>query len=88
MLEVDSKGNLTLINKNGEKFKLTPATISFIHEGCSVLNFKRVGFSFALPPVILLPNAKYADELRRLRVWLRWFKLAENQEDLVADLAA
>lgn len=87
-LEVDSKGNLTLINNNNEKFQLMPAPSSFIHAGCSVLNFKREGFKFAPPPVILLPNAEYADELRRLRVWLRWFKHAENQEDLVADLAA
>lgn len=86
-IDVDSKGNLTLTNKNDKKFQLIPASNSFIHEGCSVLNFKRVGFSFALPPVILLPNAENADELRRLRVWLRWFKHEENQEDLTPDLA-
>ena len=49
---------------------------------------RELDLNFALPPVILLPNAEYADELRRLRVWLRWFKHAENQEDLAADLAA
>lgn len=83
MLEVDSKGNLTITNKNGQKFQLAPAASSFIHEACSVINLERVGFNFALPPVILLPNAENADEFRRLRVWLRWF----NQEDLAVDLA-
>jgi hypothetical protein len=53
-----------------------------------VLNFERKGFKLALPPVILLPNAAHADELRRLRVWLRWFKQEEDQDDLSVDLAA
>ena len=85
-IDVDNKGELTLTNKKGQKFELIPASNSFIHAGCSVLNFKRKGFKFAPPSVILLPNAVYTDELRRLRVWLRWFK---HQEDLsVSDLAA
>jgi hypothetical protein len=85
ILEVNNKGELTMTNKSGQKFELTPASSSFIHAGCSVLNFKRKGFKFAPPSVILLPNAAYTDELRRLRVWLRWFK---HQEDLSVDLAA
>jgi hypothetical protein len=88
ILEVDNKGELTLSNKSGQKFKLKPAPNSFIHAGCSVLNFERKGFKLALPPVILLPNAAHAVELRRLRVWLRWFKQEDNQEDFSVDLAA
>ncbi len=86
-IDVDNKGTLTLINKSGQQFQLTPAPSSFIHKACSVLNFERKSFKLAPPPVILLPNAENADELRRLRVWLRWFKHEENQEDLTPDLA-
>lgn len=86
-IDVDSKGELALTNKNGQKFQLKPASNSFIYAACSVLNFRRVGFNFALPPVILLSNAENADELRRFRVWLRWGKHEENQEDLTPDLA-
>jgi hypothetical protein len=89
IIDVDNKGALTLTNKSGQQFQLTPAPNSFIHAGCSVLNFERNGFKFASPSVILLANAEHADELRRLRVWLRWFKhQASNQEGLSADLAA
>jgi hypothetical protein len=87
-INVDSKGELTLGNKSGQKFKLKPAQSSFIHAGCSVLIFERTGFKLALPPVILLLDAAHADELRRLRVWLRWFKQKQNQDDLSVDLAA
>lgn len=88
-IDVDRKGELTMINKSGQQFQLTPASNSFIHAGCTILNFKRSGFNFALGPVILLSSLESADELRRLRVWLRWFKHKEsNQEDLsAADLA-
>lgn len=86
IIEVDSKGRLTLTNKKGQKFQLIPASSSFIHAGCSVLNFKREGFKLALPSVILLPSAENADALRRLRVWLRWFKHQDGDLS-VADLA-
>jgi hypothetical protein len=91
VVEVDNKGELTVTNKSGQKFQLIPAPSSFIHAGCSVLNFKAYkfkygGLNFALPPVILLPSAENADALRCLRVWLHWFRHEENQEDLAADL--
>jgi hypothetical protein len=84
-IDVDNKGELTMANKSGQQFQLTPAQNSIIHAACSVLNFERKGFNFALPSVILLSSAENKDELRRLRVWLRWFK---HQDDLsAADLA-
>jgi hypothetical protein len=86
IIDVDNKGELTITNKSGKKFQLILAPNSFIHAGCTILNFKRNGFNFALPAVILLPSAENSDELRRLRVWLRWFKYEENQEDLTPDL--
>lgn len=92
-IDVDSKGVLIMTNRNGQKFPLKPVPSSFIHAGCSVLNFKsnnikQLGFNFSFPPVILLPSAESTDELRRLRVWLRWFKQEENQDDLSVDLSA
>lgn len=84
IVEVDSKGELTISNKNGLKFQPKLAASSFIHAACTILNFKREGFKFVLPAVILLSSAENENELRRLRVWLRWFK---HQDDLsVVDL--
>ena len=84
IVEVDSKGELTISNKNGLKFQPKLASSSFIHVACTILNFKREGFKFVLPAVILLSSAENENELRRLRVWLRWFK---HQDDLsVVDL--
>ena len=84
IVEVDSKGELTISNKNGLKFQPTLSASSFIHAACTIINFKREGFKFVLPAVILLSSAENENELRRLRVWLRWFK---HQDDLsVVDL--
>ncbi len=84
IVEVDSKGELTISNKNGLKFQPKLASSSLIHVACTILNFKREGFKFVLPAVILLSSAENENELRRLRVWLRWFK---HQDDLsVVDL--
>ena len=77
-VDVNSKGALTIINKHGQQFQPTLAPSTFIHEACTILNFKRKGFKFVSPAVILFANANNQDELRRLRVWLRWFK---HQED-------
>lgn len=91
IIDVSNKGELILTNKKSQQFTLTPAPSSFIHAACSVLNFKsndikRKGFNFVFPPVILFSSKENANELRRLRMWLRWFK---HQEDLSAsDLAA
>jgi hypothetical protein len=73
-LEVDSKGVLIMTNKKGQQFQPTLASSSFVHRVCTILNFKQNGFKFGLLPVILFSGAENADELRRLRVWLRWFK--------------
>jgi hypothetical protein len=78
-IDVDNKGELTMINKSGWQFQPTLAPNSFIYAACTILNFKKSGFKLAFAPVILLSSAENADELRRLRVWLRWFK---HQEDL------
>ena len=77
-VDVNSKGELTITNKHGQQFQPTLALSTFIHAACTVLNFKRKGFKFVSPAVILFANANNQDELRRLRVWLRWFK---HQED-------
>ncbi len=93
-LEVNNKGELSISNKRGQQFQPALASSTFIHAACSLLNFKRPefkygGFRLALPPVILFEHANNRDELRRLRVWLRWFKHLEaddqidNQEDLI-----
>ena len=82
LLEVDNKGELTLINQRGQQFQPLLADSTFIHAKLTILNFKQKGFKFALPPVILLMSSM--DEVRRLRVWLRWAKQhsTQLQEDM------
>lgn len=76
---VNSKGELIICNKRGEQFQPALAASSFIHAACTILNFKGHqfkygGFKLALAPVVLMSSAENENELRRLRVWLRWFK--------------
>ena len=84
-IDVDNKGGLKITNKRGQVFQPTLVASSFIHAACTILNFKRERIKFALTPVILMANAESENELRRLRVWLRWFKHHDSAE---ADLAA
>ena len=87
-LEVDSKGELTITNKRGQQFQPQLASISFIHAACTVLNFKRNGFKLALAPVVLMTNVENADELRQLRVWLRWGRPSKPAKQGQGDLLA
>jgi hypothetical protein len=86
VLEIDTKGQLTLTDRRGEKFQPTLAENTFIDTKLTILNFKREGAKLAPPPVILLFTQANKDDLRRLRVWLRWAKHDKSlhQEDLVA----
>jgi hypothetical protein len=79
MLGVDTKGELRITNRRGQQFQPALAPSSFIHAACTIVNFKKNGFKLALlpvifGPVILMASAENENELRRLRVWLRWFK--------------
>jgi hypothetical protein len=71
-LEVDSKGMLSLTNQRGQQFQPILDATTFIHFKLIILNFKRSGLR--LLPLILLADQSNADDVRRLRVWLRWFK--------------
>ena len=101
VLDVDHNGELTIVNQGGQQFQSALAASCFIHEACTILNFKGRGlkyngfkynvFRLGLQPVILFSRSKNDNELRRLRVWLCWFKhgKSHNQEDLsAADLAS
>ena len=87
IVEVDVKGELKLINKRQQVFKPQIAATSFTHQYLTILNFKREGFKMVLPPVLLMPQFsnrkddaknesvyKQKEALRRLRVWMRFFK--------------
>ena len=69
-LEVSSQGVLKLTNYRGENVEPILATSSLIHGFVTILNFKY----WRLPPVILFTNSANQEELRKLRVWLRWWK--------------
>ena len=79
IVEVDHTGELTIINQRGQQFQPALVASCFIHEACTILNFKGHGFKYnvlrlGLQPIILFNNSKNDNELRHLRVWLRWFK--------------
>ena len=74
ILDVNAKGELSITNNRGEVFQPALAINSFIHTKLVILNFKRNGFKFAPAPVIVWVSQENEHELRRLRVWLRWFK--------------
>ena len=65
-LQVNSQGELTVINKKGDRFKPKLCANSFIHEYLTILNFSHVGFKMHTPTIVLL-NIKH-DEMRKLRV--------------------
>jgi hypothetical protein len=74
VLELNNKGQLSLINRRGQQFQPQLAESTFIHAQLTIINFKRKGYRLGLPPVILLETQGSKDEVRRLRVWLRWAK--------------
>lgn len=84
MLELDTKGRLMMTNQRGQQLQPVLADHTFIHAKLTILNFKRDGIGFGLPPLILFANQANVDEVRRLRVWLRWAKQhnTQYQEDL------
>jgi hypothetical protein len=89
VLELNNKGQLSLINRRAQQFHPTLAESTFIHAQLTIINFQRKGYRLRLPPVILLAaldNKDMAneDQVRRLRVWLRWAKQhnAEYQDEI------
>ena len=81
--EVSSQGKLKLTNKRGDVFEPKLSASSLIHNLLTILNFERIGFKKRLSPAILLTNVENQEELRKLRVWLRWWK--HQDEALSAD---
>lgn len=71
IIEVNSKGELTITNKIGHQFKPILRENCYINEYLTILNFVQPNFSLTKPPIVLL-NIQH-EEMRKLRVWLRWF---------------
>lgn len=79
-LEVSSKGELRLRNRQGQQFTPILSATSFIHPLLVILNFeqpslKQWRFNNRLPAVVLISGVN-DDQHRKLRVWLRWWKHA------------
>ena len=89
VLDIDSKGQLSIGNQRGQQFQPVLADTTFVNAKLTILNFKRDGLKLPLPPLVLFPSAENADELRRLRVWLLCAlpsskpNVTQNQDDLV-----
>ncbi len=71
-IEVSSAGQLRLTNQRGEQFVPELHASSFIHPQLTILNMSR----WTLPAVFLFPQSD-AEQHRRVRVWLRWWKHAD-----------
>ena len=80
-MEVDVKGVLKLTNKSQQTFKPQLAASTFTHQYLTILNFKRKGWNWLLPPLLLLNDFPDEDALRQLRVWIRLFKHDNNHRD-------
>lgn len=78
VVEIDSKGQLKVLNQRGETFMPVLHASSFVHATFCILNFKSERFKRALPPIILISRAEQAEEHRRLRVCLLWFRVDEK----------
>lgn len=74
MIDIDTRGKLTMTNQQGLQMQPMLAASSFIQAHLTILNFNRNGFNWVLPPVILLASNDAGESLRHLRVWLRWHK--------------
>ncbi len=79
-IEVNAKGELTVVNKRKQRYKPQLAASSFVHEFCIILNFKNQGLMWAISPVLIFNNGHNVNALRRLRVWLRLYKNKRSKE--------
>ena len=81
-INVNRSGELILMNRRGQAFRPTIHASSFVSAQLIVLNFEKnsitKGFFNHLPSLILLLNATDAEQHRLLRVWLRWWKHAND----------
>jgi hypothetical protein len=81
-IDIDTKGKITMTNQQGLQMQPLLAASSFVQVNLTILNFSRSGFSWVLPPVILLRFNDTGESLRHLRVWLRWHKHGKNVESI------
>ena len=82
-LEVNSGGELRLMNSRGQQFAPMLDATTFIHPWLVIINLKnpiegRGLLKMRLPSVVLFLDALYtepaSEQHRQLRVWLRWWK--------------
>lgn len=73
---VDGKGNITLSTREKRKLDVILTSSTLNHAHLVVLNFKRAGRRFGYQRAVYLTpiRVENPDQLRLLRVWLRWHK--------------
>lgn len=73
---VDGKGNVTLSTRQGRILAVILTSNTLNHAHLVVLNFKRAGLRFGYQQAVYLTpiRVENPDQLRQLRVWLRWHK--------------
>lgn len=83
-LNINSKNQLKLAQKNGEFFEVLVKVNTVVTPYLTVLNcqLKEATFLQRLSPqhIIIVPDAVNAEDYRQLCVWLRWAKVLENNE--------
>jgi len=78
-VQVNSLGELKLINNAGQQFSPMMAATSFIHPSLIILNFEQPMLSqrllgLGLPMAMLFASNGCQEQHRQLRVWMRWWK--------------
>lgn len=73
---VDGKGNVSLTTRRRQTLAINLAPSTLNHAQLVVLNFKRAGRLFGFQRAVYLTDSRVEnpDQLRQLRVWLRWRK--------------
>lgn len=75
-IRVDSKNDLHILHKSGEEQRVTVAANTTVTPYLVVLNVDQSSSiwwkRFFGTSIIILPDHAHADNLRQLRVWLKW----------------
>ena len=82
-LNINVKNQLQLVRKDGKQLDVNVQENTVVTAYLTVLNCQlqeATYFQRLLPlHIVILPDAIDADDCRRLRVWLRWYKLGVSK---------
>jgi len=77
-LEIDAQDQFLLITRNGVRYQVIVLPESLVASYLIVLQLK-LKKQFWRKSLVLLPDSANPDDLRRLRVWLKWASHKSNE---------